>query len=104
MKFVVIHCGGTKVLNGHCSICSRKQCMTVSDSTKFAEGLVDFFENLGEKGLNLSKKMAKNVLRIPGRALDITSNVACAVASRNPKAILSTLPELINFYTTGKFL
>ena len=36
-------------------------------------GLSDFFKNLGRKGLNVSKKMAKNVLSSPGRALDLTA-------------------------------
>ena len=33
--------------------------MTLSDNTKAADGLDDFFKNLGKKGLNFSKKMAK---------------------------------------------
>ena len=33
--------------------------MIVSDDTIKAEGLGDFFINLGKKGLNVSKKMAK---------------------------------------------
>ena len=36
--------------------------MIVSDNTIKAENLGDFFKNLGEKGLNVSKKMAKNVI------------------------------------------
>ena len=78
--------------------------MTVSDSTIQAEALGDFFRNLGEKGLNVSKKMAKKVLKNPSRALDITSNIATAAASRNPKNVMSTLRELITFYNTGKGL
>ena len=37
--------------------------MIVSDNVIQAEGLADFFKNLGKKGLNVSKKMAKNVLK-----------------------------------------
>ena len=37
--------------------------MTVSDNTIKAEGLGDFFNNLNKKGVNVSKKMAKNVLK-----------------------------------------
>ena len=77
--------------------------MTVSDNTKQAEDLGDFFKNLGIKGLKVSKKVAKNVLKNPGGALDIT-NVASAVASRNPRAALSTLSEVINFYHKGRGL
>ena len=39
--------------------------MIVSGNVIQAEGLGDFFRNLGKKGLNVSKKMAKNVLSNP---------------------------------------
>ena len=94
----------SKVLIGNCSICNRKKSMTVSGDTIKAEGLGDFFKNLGKKGLNVSKKMARNVLSNPGRALDLTAKIAAAAASRNSKQALSTLPELITFYNTGNGL
>ena len=78
--------------------------MIVSDNAIQAEGLGDFFKNLGKKGLSVSKKMAKNVLSNPGRASDLTAKIATAAASRNSKQALSTLPELITFYNTGKGL
>ena len=93
-----------KLLVGQCSICNRKKSMIVSDNTMKAEGLGDFFKNLGNKGLNVSKKMAKNVLINPVLALDLTAKIATAAASRNSKQALSTLPELITFYNTGKGL
>ena len=93
-----------KVLIGYCSIFNRRKSMTVSDNTKKSEGLGDFFKNLGKKGINVSKKMAKNVISNLGRALDLTAKIATAVTSRNSKQALSTLPELITFYNTGKGL
>ena len=48
--------------------------------------------------------MEKTSLRNPGRALDITKNIATAAPSRIPKILLSTLPEVIKFYRTGKGL
>ena len=48
--------------------------------------------------------MAKNVLSNPGRALDLTAKTATAAVSKNSKQALSTLPELITFYHTGKGL
>ena len=48
--------------------------------------------------------MAKNVLRKPGRALEIGANVGSAFATKSPKATFSSLPEEINFYHTGKGL
>ena len=48
--------------------------------------------------------MAKNVLSNPTRALDLTAKISTGAASRNSKQSLSTLPELITFYNTGKCL
>ena len=38
--------------------------------------------------LNVSKKMAKKVLKNPSRAIDITANIATAAASRNTKNVM----------------
>ena len=76
----------------------------MSDNTIRAESLGDFSKNLGEKGLNVFKKMAKNVLSNPGRALDLTAKLATAASSKDSKQALSALPELITFYNTGKSL
>ena len=92
------------LLVGKCVICNRKKTMIVSDNTIQVEGLGDFFKNVGKKGLNESKKMAKNVLSNPTRALDLTAKIATAAASRNSKQALSKLPELITFYKSGKGL
>ena len=48
-----------KLLIGRCSICNRKKSMVVSDNVIQAEGLGDFFKNLGKKGLNVSKRWQK---------------------------------------------
>ena len=93
-----------KLLVGKCMVCNRKKSMIVSDNVIQAEGLGDFFKNLGKKGLNVSKKMAKNVLKNPERALEIGANLGTAFASQNPKAALTSLPEVISFYHTGKGL
>ena len=76
--------------------------MIVTDNTMKAEGLSSFFKNLGKISAKAGKKLAKNVLSNPGRALDLTAKIATAAASKSPKAALSTLPEVINFYHTGK--
>ena len=85
---------GIKVLIGYCSVCNRKKSMTVSDDTLKAEGLGDFFRNLGKKGLNVSKTMAKNALSNPGISLNLTAKIATAATSRNSKQALSALTEL----------
>ena len=91
-----------KLLVGKCAICNRKKTMIVSDNVIQAEGLGDFFKNLGKISAKAGKKLAKNVLTNPARALDLTAKIATAAASKSPKAALSTLPEVINFYHTGK--
>ena len=93
-----------KLLVGKCVICGRKKSMIVSDNTIKAEGLGSFFKNLGKISSKAGKKLATNVLKNPGRALEIGANIATAAATKSPKAALSTLPEVINFYHTGKGL
>ena len=93
-----------KLLVGKCVICDKKNSMIVSDNTIQAEGLGDFFKNLGKTSTKAGKKLAKNVMSNPGRALDLTAKIATAAATKSPKAALSTLPEVINFYHTGKGL
>ena len=78
--------------------------MIVKDNTIQAEGLGDFLKNLGKISAKAGKKLAKNVISNPGRALDLTTKIATAAASKISKQALSTLPELITFYNTGKGL
>ena len=83
-------------------ICDEKKSMVVSDNVIQAENLGEFSKNLGKKGLNVSKKMAENVLSNPGRASDLTAKIATAAVFKISKEALSTLPEFITFYNTGK--
>ena len=78
--------------------------MIVSNNTIKAEGLSSFFKNLGKISAKAGKKLAKNVLSNPGRALDLTAKLATAATTNSSKAALSTLPEVIDFYHTGKGL
>ena len=82
----------------------EKKSMTVSDKTIQAEGLSRFFKNLGKVSAKAGKKLLTNVLKTPSRAMDFTANIARAAASISPKNVISTLPEVINFYHTGKEL
>ena len=79
-----------KLLKCQPSKCNRKEFMTVSDNAKAADWLSVLLESLGQKGLNASKTIAKNVFKSPGRAWEIGSNIGTAFASRNPKAVSST--------------
>ena len=74
--------------------------MTVSGNTIKAEGLGGFFKDLGKISAKASTTLATNLLKNPGRALDITANTATEAASRNPKNVKKSLPERITFYNT----
>ena len=50
------------------------------------------------------ERWQKNVLKLPGTASEIGADVGSAFASRSTKAALSSLPEVIHFYHTGKRL
>ena len=52
---------GSKVLIGYCSICNRKEFMTVSDNTIKAEGLTSSFKSLGKIAAKGGKKLATNL-------------------------------------------
>ena len=50
------------------------------------------------------QKEWQKILKSPGRALETGSNFRSTFISRSPKATLSSLPEVINFYHTGEGL
>ena len=93
-----------KLLVGNCVICDKRKSMIVSDNTIQAKGLGDFLKRLGKVSSEAAKKLATNALKNPSRFFEIGANVAAATASRSPKAALSALPEVVNFYHTGKGL
>ena len=93
-----------KLIVGKCVVCNKKKSMIVSDNTIEAEGLGDFFKNLGKASSKAAKKLAKNAFKNPTRFLEIGANIATAAASKRPKAALSTLPEVIKFYHEGRGL
>ena len=75
--------------------------MTVSDNTIQEEGLSSFF-NLGRGSAKAGKNLATNVLQKPGRALEITSNIANAAATRNSKNSNINTAGDDNFLSYGK--
>ena len=60
----------------------------------------DFFKHLGSAAKNVGKKILNN----PGRALEIAANIGPAAASKNPKLIAATAPDVINIVHQGKAL
>ena len=94
----------SKVSIGFCSICNRRKSLVVSDNKVGAEVWGDFFNNLSDSSVEVGEKLAKNVIKKPGRALEKGANVSSAFASRSPIAGVSSLPEVIKFHHTGKRL
>ena len=89
-----------KLLRGNCSSCKRNKSLIVSDQTIQAEGLGNFFKHLGSAAKNVGKKILNN----PGRALELAANIGTAAASKNPRMIAATAPDIIKFVHQGKGL
>ena len=89
-----------KLLRGTCSTCKRNKSLIVSDQTVSAEGLGDFFKHIGKAAKNVRKRILKN----PGTALELAANIGTAAASKNPKLIAATAPDIIKFVHQGKGL
>ena len=89
-----------KILRGNCMICSRNKNLIVSDRTISGEGLGDFFKHLG----SAAKYVGKKILNNPGRALEIAANIGTAAATKDPKLIAATAPDVIKFVHQGKGL
>ena len=89
-----------KLLRGTCTTCKRNKILIVSDQTISGKGLRDFFKHLGSAATNVGKKILNN----PVRALEIAANIGTAAASKNPKLIDATAPDIIIFVRQGKGL
>ena len=87
-----------KLLGGTCSTCKRNKSLIVSEQTINGEGLGNFFKHLGSAAKNVGKKILNN----PGRALELAANIGTAAASKNPRMIAATAPDIIKFVHQGK--
>ena len=86
------------LLRGTCSTCKRNKSLIVSDQTIQAEGLGDFFRGIGKAAKNVGKKILNNL----GRALELAANIGTAAASKNPRMIAATAPDIIKIVHQGK--
>ena len=94
---------GSKVLLAFCSICIRKKNVWLFLIIQYMQkDWVVFSKFWYEFLLKLLKKLASNILKNPGRALEIGAKIGTAFSSRNLKATLTTLLEVINFYHKGR--
>ena len=69
----------------------------MSVNTVQTEGLGSFFKSSGTISAKAGKKIATKELKSSERALEITSFIATAAATKIHKAAVSTLPEVIIF-------
>ena len=76
--------------------------MIVRDNTIVAYWLGEFFENLSKKRPIASKTESKKSFTKCGKSNEIGASVGAAVASGSLEAVLSSLPELINFLSHRK--
>ena len=60
----------------------------------------NFLKHLG----SAAKKVGKKILNNPGRALELAANIGTAAASKNPRMIAGTAPDIIKFVHQGKGL
>ena len=60
----------------------------------------DVFRGVGKAAKNVGKKILNN----PGRALEIAANFVTAAASKIPKLIAATAPDIMKFVHQGKGL
>ena len=89
-----------KLIVGTCSTCKRKKSLIVSDQTITAEELGDFFKHFGKAAKNVGKKILNN----RGREPELAANIGTAAASKNPRMIAATAPDIIKFVHQGKGL
>ena len=64
----------------------------------------DFFKHLVKATAKAAQNVGKKILNNPGRALEIAANIGTAAASKNPRLIAATAPEVIKIVHQGKGL
>ena len=76
--------------------------MKVSDNTIQTERFSSFLKNLGNISAKAGKKLATNVLKSPGRALDITATLLQQLQVEILKQLYQHYLNLLTFITPEK--
>ena len=87
---------GQKLLIGKCVHRNWKKSLLFSDNTIAAVELSSC-EKKGKPSAKPGKKLATNLMKNPGRALEIGTKIASAAIGRNIKETVSTIPDVITF-------
>ena len=77
-------------------ICNEKKSMFVSADRIQAEGLGSFCKNLGRPFAKVGKIFVAEVMKSPGSAQEFGALIGTAAVSKNPKASITTIPEVIS--------
>ena len=73
-----------------------------NDKTNKTEGRSNIIWNLTDASAKLGKKFTTIVSKPPGRALENGAKNGNAAVSKQPEPAPSSLPDVTNFYRTGK--
>ena len=94
---------GQKIIIGKRVQRKKGKSMTVNNAnSREAEGLGKVFKNLEERSAGAVRKLATIVLKKPATAFGKGARIVSEAESRNPKATFSTVPDVLDFYCTGK--
>ena len=75
--------------------------MAAFDDSMKLEGFGHLFEKIGQASAEAGEKLSTDVIKYPGRASERGAKFGSEAVSRNSKAALSTIPDVMNFYNTG---
>ena len=75
----------------------QKNLVIVGDNIITAESFCRFFKTSGRGSSNACKKLALNVMKNRGPALQIGGKITSAALNRSLKAAFSTIPDVICF-------
>ena len=78
--------------------------MYANHNTVAAEIMGDFFKSIGKKGPLYQKKMVKHISENPGRPLALGAIFGSELSPKNPRAAISTLPDVTAFHHTAEGL
>ena len=81
----------------------KKTCFNGGNTIQ-AGGLSYFLKNWGKTSVKASKKLASKLLRNSGHASEIETKIGTAPLFKNPKAALTTFPDVMIFCHTSKEL
>ena len=78
--------------------------MTVIDNILQTEGRDKFLRSFGNSSAKVGQKLVKKILERSRSVLEIKTKLGSAAVSKNPKDVLSTVPDVKSLHHFGKEL